>query len=32
MKEEHIDEATAVLTRSFLELNDVWRSNPPSYE
>jgi hypothetical protein len=31
MKEEHIDEAAAVLTRSFLELNDIWKTHVQTY-
>jgi hypothetical protein len=31
MKEEHIDEAARVLTRSFLELNDIWKTMNPTF-
>jgi hypothetical protein len=31
-KEEHVDQAAAVLTRSFLELNSIWKKYNPSYE
>ena len=32
LQEEHLDQAADVLTRSFLELNSIWKNNLPSYE
>jgi len=32
MKEEHIEQSAGVLTRSFLELNDIWKTFAPTYE
>lgn len=30
--EQHLDQAADVLTRSFLELNTIWKNYLPSYE
>lgn len=30
--EEHLEQATDVLTRSFLELNTIWKTHKPKYE
>ena len=30
--EEHLEQATDVLTRSFLELNSIWKTHKPKYE
>ena len=30
--EEHLEQATDVLTRSFLELNNIWKTHKPKYE
>lgn len=32
MGEEHVDDAAGVLTRSFLELNDIWKVHAPTYD
>ena len=32
LKEHHVDEATAVVTRSFMLLNDIWKAKPAKYE
>ena len=31
MREDHLDGAARVLTRSFLELNDIWKEYMPKY-
>ena len=32
LKEEHVNQATDVITRSFLGLNDIWKGYNPQYE
>ena len=32
LKEEHIDQAAGVLTRSFIELNTIWKEHQPKFE
>jgi hypothetical protein len=32
LRSEHVEEAADVLTRSFLDLNDIWKKYNPTYE
>lgn len=32
MNQHHLDGAARVLTRSFLELNDIWKTLKPTYD
>jgi hypothetical protein len=32
MREEHLDGAARVLTRAFLELNEIWKVYAPTYD
>lgn len=32
LKEEHVDQAAGVLTRSFIELNSIWKEYEPKFE
>ena len=32
LKEEHLEDASKVITASFLALNDIWKHMTPSYQ
>ena len=31
LREEHVDQAAGVLTRSFIELNTIWKDHEPKF-